>query len=79
MLKVICKTVLGEQVESYAFNEILIKHLEPRLMEAKIIINGKPFNYFTGDGFIISTPWEPRGMPSGPAVWPPTRSCRFTS
>ncbi len=65
MLKVICKTVLGEQVESYAFNEILIKHLEPRLMEAKIIINGKPFNYFTGDGFIISTPLGATGY----AIW----------
>lgn len=65
LLKVICKTVMGEQVESYAFNEILIKHLEPRLMEAKIFINGKPFNYFTGDGFIISTPIGATGY----AIW----------
>jgi len=65
LLKVICKTVMGEQVENYAFNEILIKHLEPRLMEAKIFINGKPFNYFTGDGFIISTPIGATGY----AIW----------
>lgn len=65
LLKVICKTVMGEQVESYAFNEILIKHLEPRLMEVKIYINGKPFNYFTGDGFIISTPIGATGY----AIW----------
>lgn len=65
LLKVICKTVMGEQVESYAFNEILIKHLEPRLMEAKIFINGKAFNYFTGDGFIISTPIGATGY----AIW----------
>ncbi len=65
LLKVICKTVMGDQVESYAFNEILIKHLEPRLMEVKIFINGKPFNYFTGDGFIISTPIGATGY----AIW----------
>ncbi len=65
LLKVICKTVMGEEVESYAFNEILIKHLEPRLMEAKIFINGKAFNYFTGDGFIISTPLGATGY----AIW----------
>lgn len=65
LLKVICKTVMGDQVESYAFNEILIKHLEPRLMEAKIYINGKAFNYFTGDGFIISTPLGATGY----AIW----------
>lgn len=65
LLKVICKTVMGEEVVSYAFNEILIKHLEPRLMEAKIFINGKAFNYFTGDGFIISTPLGATGY----AIW----------
>lgn len=65
LLKVISKTVMGEQVVNYAFNEILIKHLEPRLMEVKIFINGKPFNYFTGDGFIISTPIGATGY----AIW----------
>lgn len=56
MLKVVSKTVSGKVIEDYAFNEVLIKHLEPKLMEAKIFTNGKPFNYFTGDGFIVSTP-----------------------
>lgn len=65
LLKVICKTVNGETVENYAFNEILIKHLEPRLMEVKIYINGKAFNYFTGDGFIISTAIGATGY----AIW----------
>jgi len=65
LLKVICKTVNGDTVENYAFNEILIKHLEPRLMEVKIYINGKAFNYFTGDGFIISTPIGATGY----AIW----------
>lgn len=65
LLKVICKTVNGDTVENYAFNEILIKHLEPRLMEVKIYINGKAFNYFTGDGFIISTAIGATGY----AIW----------
>ncbi len=65
LLKVFAKTVNGDQISSYAFNEILIKHLEPRLMEAKIHINGKPFNYFTGDGFIVSTPIGATGY----AIW----------
>lgn len=56
MLKVVSKTVSGKVFEDYAFNEVLIKHLEPKLMSAKIFTNGKPFNYFTGDGFIVSTP-----------------------
>lgn len=65
LLEVKCKTVKGDEIDSYAFNEILIKHLEPRLMEAKIYINNKPFNYFTGDGFIVSTPIGATGY----AIW----------
>lgn len=65
LLEVKCKTVHGDEIDSYAFNEILIKHLEPRLMEAKIYINNKPFNYFTGDGFIVSTPIGATGY----AIW----------
>jgi NAD+ kinase len=65
LLEVHCKTVKGDEIESYAFNEILIKHLEPRLLEVKIYIDGKPFNYFTGDGFIISTPIGSTGY----AIW----------
>lgn len=65
LLEVKCKTVNGAEINSYAFNEILIKHLEPRLMEAKIYIDNKPFNYFTGDGFIVSTPIGATGY----AIW----------
>lgn len=65
LLEMRCKTVTGQEVISYAFNEILIKHQEPRLMEAKLYINDKPFNYFTGDGFIISTPIGTTGY----AIW----------
>jgi len=65
LLKVICKTVNGQVIEKYAFNEILIKHLEPRLMEAMIYIDKQEFNYFTGDGFIISTPIGATGY----AIW----------
>lgn len=56
LLKAKAKTITGEIIEDYAFNEILVKHLEPKLMEVKLYVNRKPFNYFTGDGFIISTP-----------------------
>lgn len=65
LLKVICKTVTGQVIEKYAFNEILIKHLEPRLMEALIYLDKEEFNYFTGDGFIISTPIGATGY----AIW----------
>lgn len=65
LLEVRCKTVTGQEIISYAFNEVLIKHLEPRLMEAKMYINNKPFNYFTGDGFILSTPIGTTGY----AMW----------
>lgn len=65
LLKVVSTTIKGEQCVDYAFNEVLIKHMEPRLMEAKLYINEKPFNYFTGDGFIISTPIGSTGY----AIW----------
>lgn len=65
LLKVKGRTVKGEEIFNYAFNEIVIKHQEPRLMEAKIYINNKAFNYFTGDGFIISTPIGTTGY----AIW----------
>ncbi|WP_207727142.1 NAD(+)/NADH kinase [Anaerosolibacter carboniphilus] len=61
LIKVRAKTNSGEYIEEYAFNEILIKHLEPKLMEAKLFMNGRPFNYFTGDGFIITTPMGATG------------------
>ncbi len=65
LLKVDVETVKGEVITNYAFNEIVIKHLEPRLMKAKMFVNGKPFNYFAGDGFIISTPMGATGY----AMW----------
>ncbi|BEP28630.1 NAD(+)/NADH kinase [Helicovermis profundi] len=65
LLEVKGVTVKGNKLFHYAFNEILIKHLDPTIMEAKIYINGKPFNYFTGDGFIISTPIGATGY----AIW----------
>jgi len=65
LLKVRCTTVTGVSVENFAFNEILIKHVDPRLMEAKLYLDDLPFNYFTGDGFIISTPIGATGY----AIW----------
>ncbi len=65
LLQVNVKTVNGEEITNYAFNEIVIKHLEPRLMKAKLYIDNKPFNYFAGDGFIVSTPIGATGY----AMW----------
>lgn len=65
LLMVSTKTLSGDVYNEYAFNEILIKHVEPKLMEAKVYLNNKPFNYFTGDGLIISTPMGATGY----AIW----------
>lgn len=58
-------TVDGTTIEDYAFNEAIIRHYEPRLLHSKIYINGYPFNYFTGDGLVISTPIGATGY----AIW----------
>lgn len=65
LLVVETKTLSGEVYTDYAFNEILIKHVEPKLMEAKVYLNSTPFNYFTGDGLIVSTPIGATGY----AIW----------
>ncbi len=65
LLEVHCNTLDGEKVKKLAFNEVSIRHLYPNLMEALLYINNKPFNYFTGDGFIISTPVGTTGY----AIW----------
>lgn len=65
LLKVKVKTIHGDILSDLAFNEILIKHEEPKLMEAKLYLNETPFNYFTGDGLIVSTPMGATGY----AIW----------
>lgn len=65
LLMVNSKTLSGDVYTDYAFNEIIIKHVEPKLMEAKVYFNGRAFNYFTGDGFIVSTPIGATGY----AIW----------
>ncbi|NLL22650.1 MAG: NAD(+)/NADH kinase [Tissierellia bacterium] len=65
LLEVVSHTVRGKEVVNYAFNEMIIKHYNPRLMEAHIYINKRPFNYFTGDGLIVSTPIGTTGY----AIW----------
>ncbi|MDN5352236.1 MAG: kinase [Clostridiales bacterium] len=65
LLMVETKTLSGGIYKDYAFNEIVIKHVEAKLMEAKVYVNGKPFNYFTGDGLIFSTPIGATGY----AIW----------
>ncbi len=65
LLKVNVTTVKGEDLSCFAFNEVLIKQAEPRLMKATIAIDGQHFNDFTGDGLIVSTPVGSTGY----AIW----------
>lgn len=65
LLEVISKTISGKEVVNYVFNEAVIKHYHPKMLEAHIYIDGKPFNYFTGDGLIFSTPIGTTGY----AIW----------
>ncbi len=55
-LEVKAKSLSGKEYTSYCFNEVLMKQHQPRLLEILIYLNGKPFNYYTGDGLIVSTP-----------------------
>lgn len=64
-IAVVMTTTSGETIEDYAFNEVIIRHFEPRLLHSKVYLNGSPFNYFTGDGFVISTPIGATGY----AIW----------
>ncbi|WP_459128916.1 NAD(+)/NADH kinase [Guggenheimella bovis] len=67
----------GSVKEGEFFNEVLIRHEQPRLMEAHVFLNDIPFNYFTGDGFIISTPIGATGYAiwAGGAVMHPALPC----
>ncbi|NLY37319.1 MAG: NAD(+)/NADH kinase [Tissierellia bacterium] len=65
LLEVVSKTISGKEVVNYVFNEAVIKHYHPKMLEAHIYIDGKPFNYFTGDGLIFSTPIGTTGY----AIW----------
>lgn len=65
LLEVHLTTVSGQKHTSFGFNEIVIKQHQARLFEALLYIDHKPFNYFTGDGLIISTPIGSTGY----AIW----------
>lgn len=55
-LEVKATSLSGKEYTSYCFNEVLIKQHQPRLLEILIYLDDKPFNYYTGDGLIVSTP-----------------------
>ena len=65
LLKVHAHTNQNKILTSYAFNEIIIKHIQPSLMSAKININNNFFNKYSGDGLVISTPIGSTGY----AIW----------
>ncbi len=58
-------TSTGKTINDYAFNEVILRQNDFRLLQIKVYINGRPFNYFTGDGFVISTPIGCTGY----AIW----------
>ena len=64
-LEVKAKSLSGKEYTSYCFNEVLVKQHQPRLLEILIYLDGKPFNYYTGDGLIVSTPIGTTGY----AIW----------
>lgn len=65
LLEVVSTTISGKKFTNYVFNEAVIKHYHPKMLEALVYIDGKPFNYFTGDGLIFSTPIGTTGY----AIW----------
>ncbi len=58
-------TSTGKTIYDYAFNEVILRQNDFRMLQIKVYINGRPFNYFTGDGFVISTPIGSTGY----AIW----------
>lgn len=64
-LEVKATTLSGKVFTTHSFNEILIKQHQPRLLEILIYLDDHPFNYYTGDGLIVSTPIGATGY----AIW----------
>lgn len=64
-LEVRAKALSGKEYVSHSFNEVLIKQHQPRLLEILVYLNDRPFNYYTGDGLIVSTPIGATGY----AIW----------
>ena len=64
-LEVRAKAVSGKEYVSHSFNDIMIKQHQPRLLELLIYLNDRPFNYYTGDGLMVSTPIGATGY----AIW----------
>lgn len=64
-LEVRARSLSGKEYVSHSFNEVLIKQHQPRLLEILVYLNDRPFNYYTGDGLIVSTPIGATGY----AIW----------
>ncbi len=56
VIKVDVETIKGQKSTCFAFNEVVVKQAEPRLMRAEIYVDDKIFNHFSGDGLIVATP-----------------------
>lgn len=55
----------GGHYKNDAFNELVVKFSNMKMMEIGIEISGRHFNDFTGDGIVISTPLGSTGY----AIW----------
>lgn len=55
----------GGHYKNEAFNELVVKFSNMKMMEIGIEISGRHFNDFTGDGIVISTPLGSTGY----AIW----------
>ncbi len=67
----------GEISYDFAFNEVFTKYANNKMLESDIFIDAKHFNYYTGDGFVVSTPLGATGYAiwSGAAVLKPSTPC----
>ncbi len=65
ILRVIAKSGEEKVYDDCAFNEVIVKYDNMKLMIADIYIDDYLFNAYTGDGFVVSTPLGATGY----AIW----------
>ncbi|PID82855.1 MAG: hypothetical protein CSB15_01235 [Clostridiales bacterium] len=64
-LKVIAKAKNEKVYEDFAFNEVIVKYDDMKMMVSDIYLDDYKFNKFAGDGFVVSTPLGSTGY----AIW----------
>lgn len=68
---------MGEIYRDFAFNEVVVKYSNMKMMDIGINIDKVLFNHFTGDGIVVSTPLGTTGYAiwAGAAVLNPDMPC----